>query len=84
MSYNDGSYLAFKRNIELRNRKREMNKKPNCKNKTSQYVILNPVNEFEYHSAEDSAIYHERCFEEGDASDHSLKAEVSKEKFGFL
>ena len=77
ISYNDGSYLALEKNMKLRNRKNEIHKSNSYDSKLSrENVALKLYNEYQYHSAEDSAIHHEMYFETEAKFDSVLKTEV--------
>ena len=76
-SYNDGSYLALEKNMKLRNRKNEIHKSNSYDSKLSrENVALKLYNEYQYHSAEDSAIHHEMYFETEAKSNSVFKTEV--------
>ena len=78
LSYNDGSYLALEKNMKLRGRQNSKIKNCSCGSKTTRTnVALRLYDEFQYCSAEDSAIHHEMCFEIQPKFDSPFKSEVS-------
>ena len=77
ISYNDGSYLALEKNMKLRSRKNTIDKSNSYRSKQSQETVaLKLYNEYQYCSAEDSAIHHEMYFETEAKFDSVLKTEV--------
>ena len=77
LSYNDGSYLVVEKNMKLRSTQNSTNKKCSCGSKKSRTkVALKLYDEFQYCSAEDSAIHHEMCFEIQPKFESPIKSEV--------
>ena len=77
ISYNDGSYLALEKNMKLRSRKNTVDKSSSCNLKQSrETVALKIYNEYQYCSAEDSAIHHEMYFETEARFDSVFRTEV--------
>ena len=81
ISYNDGSYLALEKNMKLRSRKNTVDKSNSCNLKQSRETLAFKLfNEYQYCSAEDSAIHHEMYFETEAKFDSVFKTEVEVTK----
>ena len=85
ISYNDGSYLALEKNMKLRSRKNTVDKNNSCNSKQSRETLAFKLfNEYQYCSAEDSAIHHEMYFETEAKFDSVFKTEVEVSKICIL